>query len=79
MIDSELKIRKLLWIRHGCSVGSLYGDDGEMQCNTCGIDFKRMAPEKIEELLIKDGLRLRKLYDDKEKELKDRKDKLLGC
>jgi len=33
------KLRELLWLRHGC-VG-LYGDDGEMQCGACLLDFKR--------------------------------------
>jgi len=43
----ELLLRKILWIRHGCSFGSLYGDDGEMQCNSCGIDFLRDTEEQI--------------------------------
>ena len=36
-------IRKYLWLRHGCK--SLYGDDGEMQCNNHrpSLDFKRMS------------------------------------
>ncbi len=35
----EQPFRKLLWIFHGCS--GLYGDDGEMQCGKCLIDFRR--------------------------------------
>lgn len=31
-----------MWINHGCSMDALYGDDGEMQCGNCVIDFKRM-------------------------------------
>jgi len=39
-------LRRLLWIRHGCT--TLYGDDGEMQCSTCQIDFLRDKPQDIE-------------------------------
>ena len=39
-------MRRLLWLHHG-HVG-LYGDDGEMQCGTCLIDFKRSTPTEIE-------------------------------
>jgi hypothetical protein len=46
MTDEELTLRKLLWIRHGCS--GLYGDDGEMQCGQCLIDFKREPAADIE-------------------------------
>lgn len=38
-IEVENKLRRLLWLRHGCD--GLYGDDGEMQCSRCVIDFKR--------------------------------------
>jgi len=38
-------LRKLLWLRHGCE--GLYGDDGEMQCGKCRIDFKRDDIDKI--------------------------------
>ena len=41
------KLRELLWLRHGC--GGLYGDDGEMQCGRCILDFKRDPVEVIEE------------------------------
>ena len=37
----ELTLREMLWLRHGCEVGTLYGDDGEMQCSHCMIDFRR--------------------------------------
>lgn len=43
----EMILREVLWLSHGCSFSSLYGDDGEMQCNHCMIDFKRMEPSKI--------------------------------
>jgi hypothetical protein len=42
--------RELLWLRHGCPRHMLYGDDGEMQCNHCMADFKRMPPEKVREI-----------------------------
>ena len=41
-------LRRLLWLRHGCSVAGLYGDDGEMQCGVCMIDFKRDPVDVIE-------------------------------
>ncbi len=35
------KLRRLLWMRHGCPLEAAYGDDGEMQCRACRVDFKR--------------------------------------
>lgn len=48
-------LRKLLWFRHGCDIAALYGDDGEMQCGQCGMDFKRLSATKIEYLLMDAG------------------------
>jgi hypothetical protein len=49
--DKEEKIlRELLWIRHGHE--ELYGDDGEMQCGRCGIDFKRYSPSTIRAIWV---------------------------
>ena len=53
MTEDEKKLRKLLWLNHGCSLDTLYGDDGEMQCNKCFIDFKRDSIEQIEKQLFK--------------------------
>jgi hypothetical protein len=50
--DNESKLRELLWLHHGCPVHILYGDDGEMQCGNCMIDFKRDDGNQIEEKLI---------------------------
>lgn len=47
--EGELLLRKLLWLRHGCPFHALYGDDGEMQCKACGIDFLRESPTQIEQ------------------------------
>jgi hypothetical protein len=44
----ELLLRRLLWLRHGCPCAALYGDDGEMQCHACVIDFRRDTPEQID-------------------------------
>lgn len=53
MIMSEQSLfRELLWLHHGCPVSSLYGDDGEMQCLTCLIDFKRDSAQVIEQKLL---------------------------
>lgn len=41
-LDEENKLlREFLWLNHGCGSHYLYGDDGEMQCNNCLLDFKR--------------------------------------
>lgn len=50
----ERDIRITLWLRHGCDPGALYGDDGEMQCGNCVIDFKRDPIERIV-----DGIRMK--------------------
>lgn len=47
--NENLILRKLLWLNHGCY--ALYGDDGEMQCGQCIMDFKRDSIERIEEQL----------------------------
>lgn len=45
LLADNKKLREILWLRHGCTV--LYGDDREMQCGHCVIDFKRDSPERI--------------------------------
>jgi len=46
MVQKENEIfRELLWLRHGCT--NLYGDDGERQCGSCMLDFKRDSAQKI--------------------------------
>lgn len=52
----EKKLRELLWLRHGCDLGRLYGDDGEMQCNKCMIDFKRDDPLDIQKRFKETGI-----------------------
>ena len=50
-LETENEIlRSLLWLRHGCESSAKYGDDGEMQCHGCGIDFKRMPASYISEV-----------------------------
>ena len=46
----EQRLRREWWLGHGCSVATLYGDDGEMQCNalTCHRDFKREPLKALE-------------------------------
>lgn len=53
----ERKLRQLLFIRHGCNGPALYGDDGELQCKSCLIDFLRMLPDEIEQRFMELGLR----------------------
>ncbi len=55
MTDEKI-LRRLLWLRHGCPFSALYGADGEMQCSSCDIDFKRMPPDVIEARWIQQDL-----------------------
>lgn len=54
--NESLELRKMLWLRHGCAISRLYGDDGEMQCNNFRahkpIDFKRDSPMEIKRKLM---------------------------
>jgi hypothetical protein len=40
--------RRVMALRHGCNQSALYGDDGELQCKECGVDFARMEPNEID-------------------------------
>jgi hypothetical protein len=42
-------LRRLLWEYHGCE--NLYGDDGQLQCSQCMIDFKTDPATAIEKRL----------------------------
>ena len=53
-------LKRQVWLTHGCPMPALYGDDGEMACNACGIDFKRWTVERILARLM--DLHLRRLY-----------------
>lgn len=58
-LAKEHILRRLLWLRHDkhcCAGPALYGDDGEMQCKVCGIDFKRMTPAEIENRFTEQGV-----------------------
>lgn len=51
------KLRMMLWLRHDAlHSGVLYGDDGEMQCAACGIDFKRFDVAAIEKRFLEIGM-----------------------
>ena len=58
-LSSEVDtLKRLLWLRHDPNhFAGLYGDDGEMQCGACLIDFKRMSAEQIEQIWHQQGLR----------------------
>jgi len=64
-VSENKKLRYLLWAQHPCLWK--YGDDGEMQCGACGIDFKRDSASSIEEKFYQRGLRILK-YKDRTKE-----------
>ena len=52
----EGTLRMLLWLRHDADhAATLYGDDGEMQCGICKIDFLRMPAVKIAEVFRRQG------------------------
>lgn len=40
-------LRKFVWLGHGCPFPALYGDDGEMSCGRCLVDFKRASVDDI--------------------------------
>jgi hypothetical protein len=49
--DENSKLRKLLWLNHGCKWPDLYGDDGNWQCLKHFIDFKKDSADIIERKL----------------------------
>lgn len=63
----ELDLRRLLWLRHDPDhFAALYGDDGEMQCSACGIDFKRYTPSAMEKVWVD---RNKKMLEEMQKRL----------
>jgi hypothetical protein len=46
----EREFRKTLWLNHGCD--ALYGDDGEMQCGKCVVDFRRQPLGEIMAMVL---------------------------
>lgn len=57
----NLKLRYLLWASHPCK--GKYGDDGEMQCGQCGIDFRRNSPYDIEKRIY--DINMKKLMNER--------------
>jgi hypothetical protein len=55
LIEERLELRRLLFGTHSCP--GKYGDDGELQCNTCRIDFLRDEWGAISAQLHAEGLR----------------------
>lgn len=54
-LESENRdLRRLLFLTHSCE--GTYGDDGEMQCSLCRIDFKRDAVGYIDLRIQERGL-----------------------
>lgn len=49
MTDDEWRLRRIIALSHSsCDGRSLYGDDGELYCWDCGIDFMRDSAAEIE-------------------------------
>jgi len=53
LIKENQQLRKYIWLNHGCEITSLYGDDGQMQCGKCMIDFKNWDVDIIIKNLLK--------------------------
>lgn len=51
------RLRQLLALRHGCDISALYGDDGELQCKQCGVDFVRYTVEQISDQWMANGIK----------------------
>ena len=47
IVEEQSLLREFLWINHGCPFPALYGDDGEMQCGKCRLDFKRQPVAEL--------------------------------
>jgi hypothetical protein len=57
MPDEEHTLRYMLWLNHGRLTGHyLYGDDGELNCNSCGIDFRRHTVKSILDALSEQNM-----------------------
>ncbi len=48
----ERELRREWWLHHGHDYHALYGDDGEMSCGMCFLDFKRMPLEELRKALL---------------------------
>lgn len=58
-------LRKQLWLTHDPKhFSSLYGDDGEMQCARCMLDFRRNSIGRIKEVLYANTMRRVEEYYD---------------
>lgn len=50
LVNEMDQAREMIWATHSCTRDSsacLYGDDGELQCGVCRIDFKRESISEI--------------------------------
>ena len=56
--ELQREIRQRVWLNHGSHLNhGLYGDDGEMQCSQCGLDFKVIPFEQIPELEMRSAIK----------------------
>lgn len=57
-INEENKVfRRLLAMAHDSEKHRIYGDDGELQCSACWIDFVRDSAQDIQRKLEEAGMR----------------------
>ena len=53
-IDYEQRLREYMWNHHSCDpISRKRSKKGEMKCCCCGIDFKEMDIDVIEDTLAK--------------------------
>lgn len=45
------QLRREWFLGHGCGFHALYGDDGEMQCHACHVDFLREPLDELHEFV----------------------------
>lgn len=48
----EQALRREWWLNHGHDYSAMYGDDGEMQCNACAVDFKRAPLDELRQVVF---------------------------
>ena len=74
----EIILRRRLWINHGCHSSALYGDDGEMQCGKCLLDFKRASVKYLDAKLTEIAMRRLREKQNADKQDEDEMDGKAG-
>ena len=57
--ELEMEIKRRVWLSHGSRMKHLlYGDDGKMDCNSCGRDYAAMPLEVAQRYELDDAIKL---------------------